>query len=452
MTITNHGPSMSSTATHGVARYATHVAHPPQRYQKRGFSPNIMPSLVAARAFRIQSPGKVPRMQKLAVTLLLALALPALAAEPPALSATGDFSNGNAKVVAIDHAAGRVTIESINKGGRNVWWHVRIDGLVEGQKYTLETRGLDPVGADTAPAITYDQKSFERLTSRKSPYTFTAKGASAYLSRNCPYTVERAVSLGEALLKNPHVKVLSLCKSEKDSDVPLLMVSHNGETPASRKVMWAIARQHAFASHSSWAADGLIRWAASDAPDALEFRKRFILYVVPIMDVDSVAIGAGGKDQKPIDFNRSWGLEPPPWRAVGEVQKRLRNDHKEHGIAAFFDLHNPYFAEGSHWYAPAADDPAARQKFDRFLKHYNESLKDAENTFTNTVKPPAASKGRELTSRVWAGKLLGSDAVTATIEITHLLDGNGKIVTIAGLQNFGAQLGRSVAATTGPEK
>ena len=59
--------------------------------------------------------------------------------------------------------------------------------------------------------------------------------------------------------------------------------------------------------------------------------------MVPMMDVDNVAEGAFGKDQYPIDFNRSW-LGHSTWNAIHAV-KRLS---MRYSIAMAFDFHAPY--------------------------------------------------------------------------------------------------------------
>jgi hypothetical protein len=53
----------------------------------------------------------------------------------------------------------------------------------------------------------------------------------------------------------------------------------------------------------------------SDDPRAAALRERAAAFVIPIMDVDSVQQGAGGKWQDPHDHNRDWS-DKPHWRAV----------------------------------------------------------------------------------------------------------------------------------------
>ena len=66
-----------------------------------------------------------------------------------------------------------------------------------------------------------------------------------------------------------------------------------------------------------------MEWLVSDDPRAETLRKAAKIYVVPIMDIDNVAIGAGGKDQKPHDHNRDWS-DQPHWHSVAAAQ--------EHGV------------------------------------------------------------------------------------------------------------------------
>jgi hypothetical protein len=65
------------------------------------------------------------------------------------------------------------------------------------------------------------------------------------------------------------------------------------------------------------------------------------------MDIDNVAIGAGGKDQKPHDHNRDWD-DHPHWHSVAAAMEHLRREDVAGRLDLFIDLHNP---------APAAQHP-----------------------------------------------------------------------------------------------
>ena len=61
------------------------------------------------------------------------------------------------------------------------------------------------------------------------------------------------------------------------------------------------------------------------------------------MDVDSVAKGLGGKNQKPHDHNRDWS-EKPHWKAVRAAMNELVTMDDAGKLDMVFDLHDPGWA------------------------------------------------------------------------------------------------------------
>ena len=129
-----------------------------------------------------------------------------------------------------------------------------------------------------------------------------------------------------------------LCRTRDDRPTPALRISQaENERPYG---IWIQARQHAWESGSSWVCRGLTQWLVGDDPRAASLRRQAQIYIVPIMDIDNVAIGAGGKNQKPHDHNRDWG-EQPHWRATAAAMKLITAQDKARRFDLFVDLHNP---------------------------------------------------------------------------------------------------------------
>ena len=80
----------------------------------------------------------------------------------------------------------------------------------------------------------------------------------------------------------------SVATSEAGNDIAAVNVS-SAPVGKPRALVWFQARQHAWESGSSWVADGVARYAASDAGSAL--RSLADVVVTPIIDVDNVAMG-----------------------------------------------------------------------------------------------------------------------------------------------------------------
>lgn len=61
---------------------------------------------------------------------------------------------------------------------------------------------------------------------------------------------------------------------------------------------------------------------------------------MPIMDVDNVTTGNGGKEAAPRDHNRDWDQQPV-YPEVAAAQKRLQTLGEDGRLEMFLDLHNP---------------------------------------------------------------------------------------------------------------
>lgn len=78
--------------------------------------------------------------------------------------------------------------------------------------------------------------------------------------------------------------------------------------------IYIVARQHAGETPGSWVLDGFLRhWA--------QVRKgAYVIWTVPLVDIDGVIGGHYGKDEFPYDLNRAWGS--PPMRHEALVIRR----------------------------------------------------------------------------------------------------------------------------------
>jgi hypothetical protein len=133
-------------------------------------------------------------------------------------------------------------------------------------------------------------------------------------------------------------KAFELCQTREGRSVPALHVAAAKEQD--RFGVWVQARQHAWESGASWVCRGFTEWLVSDDPRAVELRKKAEVFVVPVMDIDNVAIGAGGKQEKPQDHNRDWS-DKPHHASVAAAQQRIRQMDRAGQFDLFIDLHNP---------------------------------------------------------------------------------------------------------------
>lgn len=266
-----------------------------------------------------------------------------------------DFEGGNAEVVSLDQTAGRLRIMPALREGRGwpCWWFLRLEGTTAGQEITLEVQGqTKPFRSDTVLAsswcqpdqavLSHDGKIWqqtskaERTADKVAVYQVQAEGPTLWLAWGPPFvptTAEIVLTQVKALLGDKAER-FELAKTRDGRPVNGIRI---GKADAPRQV-WVNARQHAWEAGGAWVGRGFVEWLGS--PEAKEFRTRCCVYFIPIMDVDNVSVGAGGKESLPQDHNRDWS-DAPYHPEVAAAQKRISEIQAARGLDVFLDLHNP---------------------------------------------------------------------------------------------------------------
>lgn len=276
--------------------------------------------------------------------------LPASAAD---LVVSIDLPGGSAKVQIIDQVARRIRIEPTPHQGRgwNCWWYFRITGITPGE--TIE------INVGPAPWATPEQATFStdggktwRQTARgkrdgtRIAYRQSFGAAEVLFAWGPPFTTDDADTLVKQIAAKLDGKdgikaeAFELCTSREGRPTPALRLTPPAIEGQKPRGLFVCARQHAWESGGSWVGRGFIEFLASDEPAAVAIRKRTIVCFVPVMDIDNVAIGAGGKNQEPHDHNRDWS-DKPVFPAVAAAQKIIRELDATGTFDAYIDLHNP---------------------------------------------------------------------------------------------------------------
>jgi len=368
-----------------------------------------------------------------------------------------DFDNGNGTLYKweADQQKLLVNVKRV-RGCRNIWWHFRITGLTPGQAITLNCNH-DSIAGEANPVYSTDGENWQRFADQSRPYRQKFDSETVYVARNTPYPYGKSLRLAERMKGKKNVQVLTLCKSEGGRDVVMLRFT-DAETPDNgKKLIWIQARQHAFESHGSWVAEGSAQWLASDAPAAASLLKRAIVYVIPIMDVDSVFEGAAGKDQKPVDFNRCWSdsEDIKRWNAVDAVIKKLDVETKTNPLAFFLDLHDPWYPEPHHWHVlPGADHKVVEE----FGALFVDSLKrlDGPNSWKNWFiwrddgELRAGPSSTPYAQVRWMKEQ--PRGISICMETAHWKDNDGKFITSDGLLAFGNALTLTASRWLEPNK
>jgi hypothetical protein len=172
-------------------------------------------------------------------------------------------------------------------------------------------------------------------------YEFTTKGGSVLAAWGPPFTLDQAEDLIDAaeVALPQAAKRFVLARTRANRPVPGVCISE-AKTGSKPFGIWLEARQHAWESGSSWVARGAADWITSNDESAVWLRKHAEIFIVPIMDVDNVETGNGGKEADPRDHNRDW-TDTPVYPEVAAAQARLRLLASEGRLDLFINLHNP---------------------------------------------------------------------------------------------------------------
>lgn len=278
------------------------------------------------------------------------------------LRVSADFEGGSARIESVDSIARVVRFMPAGDPERGwpCWWFLRVDGVAQGEKLTLDLAGSDlparnngkdtgkPLSASWAMPVratfstdgtTWSHTAPGRRDGARISYEVTGTGGPLWIAWGPPFTPRDTDALiaaaGKAL---PAAKPFELAKTRAGRPVRGIHVDTKDD-PKPRGV-WVQARQHAWESGASWVARGFAEWLTGDDPDARWLRAHAEVFIVPVMDVDNVATGNGGKEANPRDHNRDWD-DTPVYPEVAAAQRHLLALATAGRLDVFLDLHNP---------------------------------------------------------------------------------------------------------------
>jgi hypothetical protein len=372
-----------------------------------------------------------------------------------------DFEGGNAEVVKLDQATGTLRIMPALREGRGwpCWWSLRLEGVSAGQEITLEVQAqVRPFRPNTVlnaswcqpdfAAVSHDGKTWrhstkaERTAEKVAVYKINAEGASLWLAWGPPYVPATAETVLAEVKSNlgDEAERFELAKTREGRPVNGIRI---GKPDAPRQV-WVNARQHAWEAGGAWVGRGFIEWIASD--EGKELRAGTCIHFIPIMDVDNVTLGAGGKEAIPQDHNRDWSAAPH-YPEVAAAQKRIAEIHAKHGLDVFMDLHNPGAGDRTpFFFGPFGFERLTgvqRTNYQRWIElaaaHISGPLKvNPQYRFATYVK---TDEERGRMSSGWVRAHTGENTISVTLETAW----NTPHSTAEGYMKVGAQLGQALA-------
>lgn len=291
------------------------------------------------------------------LTLLLVLVLGTAGAQSDGqkVEISTDFPGGNVLVIGKEDAT--VRLKPDLRGGRD-WFYWNFDAtaaqagevefLFEG-KLRIGVRGpaVSEDGGLTwrwlgTGNVRYSDKTGEGdgASTEAFRYRFSKAGESRRFAVAIPYLQRDLDGFLDRVAENANLSVSRLTTSGGGREVKLLRI---GEPGPEREAIIVSARHHACESMASYVLEGFLEAAISDSWAAKEFRERYVLYAVPMMDGDGVQAGDQGKWRFPHDHNRDYG-DGAVYSEVQAVQKLAG----EVGVRLALDFHCPSLRGETH--------------------------------------------------------------------------------------------------------
>ncbi len=381
------------------------------------------------------------------------------------IKVTTAFLGGSAIVKSIDRNTGvcHITPQVRSERGWPCWWYLKVDGAKAGQSITLK---LTANGSEFRPGRVLNAAwsqpdraamSIDNVTWTQTPkckknggvatYTIEAPAESFWLAWGPPFLPSHADEvLASVKAQLPHATMFELAKTRGGRPVRGVQIGNDSDKTSPRYSVWIQARQHAWEAGSSWVGRGFVEWLASDDQAAVNLRRVATVYYVPIMDVDNVALGAGGKDAVPRDHNRDWD-DKPHYPEVAAAQKRILQLNADGKFDVFVDLHNPGGGERRpYFFGPINLDklPSLQQQnHARWLAISKDAISgplplEPRYKFATYVR---TKEERNRMSANWVRNHTADHVLSTTLETVW----NTPHSTQKGYRTVGAQLGRVVS-------
>lgn len=366
------------------------------------------------------------------------------------ISVTSDFEGGSVEVAGIDQKARSIRVSPAEHEGRGwaCWWYFKVRGLRPGETLTLDV-GPAPWATPDRAAFRLDGREWHQTPpgvreNDRIVYTVKVEATEAWFAWGPPFGPADAQRLvDEAAAQSPHAVAFELCRSREGRPTPALRIAQAGNADEDRIGIWIQARQHAWESGSSWVCKGVVDWLLSDDARAEALRKKATITIVPVMDVDNVAIGAGGKNQTPQDHNRDW-TDRPYHRAVEAAQTEIARINADGRFHLFLDLHNPDAGAKEPFFFVGPRDlltDEGRANRDAFMEAVREEM-TGKLPFNGSVREtgPKYDPNWKAMSGIWVTNHCRDHVVAACLETAW----NTPNSTIEGYEQVGRELGLAV--------
>jgi hypothetical protein len=342
-----------------------------------------------------------------------------------------------------------------NRNRQANWYYFRLDGLPREEvridftdlvgEYNFRP-GSHAVTRNTRPVFSYDNRTWTHFTDDQTSWDekeirltvrFRPERATMWVAHTEPYTkrdLDRLLGV-----RHPHLRQESIGKSARGRDITLVTITDPAASEAAKKVVWLMARQHAWETGTSWVADGAVRFLLSGDAEAL--RRSTVFKVIPMFDPDGVAEGAVRFNVNGYDNNRNWdAVDPKLMPEIAACRKILLGNR----IDVFLALHNTEsadYVEGP----VAAGDPAITALANDLVQRLRDttSFYDPASPRNSMGRGPIDKGRMTVNQNLFAERKIAAFLMELMVERHPRL---GRPRTARDFSEFGAGLARCLSA------
>ena len=338
------------------------------------------------------------------------------------------------------------------------WYYFRMDH-VKGRDLTItltdfvgeydDKPGAVAMNADIRPVFSDDNTTWKPIEQmewdnqkKEATLHVHCNADSVWIAHVPPYPTSHLRRLLDELNGKPPVLVETIGKSVNGRDLFLVTVTNTAIPESEKKVLWLIAREHAWETGTSNVMEGALRFISSNDPRAAQLRDKIIFKAIPMLDPDGCATGKVRFNANGYDVNRHWDhvslqskedlrLMPEIWYA-----KRAIYAWAESGRPTdlMVNLHN---TETTEYVETNATDTTSREHIQKFFDLLSSKTSfDPSRPLVLTTVPTTSTNSLYLQKRIPV--LLMEQRISPGKKL-------GRAATVQDRQKFGQELVRCMA-------
>lgn len=204
----------------------------------------------------------------------------------------------------------------------------------------------------------------------------------------------------DSLSKLPFVKKQEIGRSVLGKKINALSIGGNA-----KRLIVVLSRQHPPEVTGYMAMQEFVRTVVADTELAKNFRKRYQLLLIPLINPDGVDEGNWRHSVAGVDLNRDWeNFAQPETRSVRDYLLK-KTDRQQAKVYFGIDFHSTYYDV----FYTNEDQPTNKTNIPGFTARWLNAFSEAIPNFKPNIKP---SPNGGNVSKSWMGRVLHAEALT----------------------------------------